>query len=307
MKKLLQDIIDCIDDLVFVKDKTFTYIACNKAFTKFIGRPYEKIIGHKDDEWFDDPEVLEGFRSWDIKLFEEKKAQDIREWVTFPNGERQLLNTIKYPLENASGDIFALVGISRDITQQYENEEKIKTLNKELLELSSLDGLTSLHNRQFFNRKYETFFALSQRNNLSIGVIMLDVDNFKLYNDTYGHIEGDNCLVSISHALKTFINRQTDIIARYGGEEFIITILNIKEENFTTLLNNIIRKIEKLNIPHRSSPVSKVVTISAGAYLGIPSYNQKSKDLIKIADKALYEAKGNGKNQFILKKELIYL
>jgi len=303
MPKLLQDIIDCIDDLVFVKDRDFVYIACNQAFTKFIGRPYEKIIGYTDDEWFNDPEVIEGFRSWDRKLFNEGKTQDIREWVTFPNGEKQLLNTIKYPLKDDTGEIIALVGISRNITQQHKNEEKIKTLNQELLKLSSHDGLTSLHNRYFFDRKFETFFALSQRNNISIGVIMLDVDNFKLYNDTYGHLKGDDCLISISKTLKTFINRQTDILARYGGEEFIITILNINEENLKKLLDSIIKSIEKLKIPHSSSPVTDVVTISAGAYLGIPNHEQEQNDLIEIADKALYKAKGSGKNKFVLIKK----
>ncbi len=303
MAELLQDIIDCIDDLVFVKDKNFTYIACNTAFTKFIGRPYEKIIGHTDDVLFDDPEVVEGFRSWDRKLFAERKTQDIREWVTFPDGKEVLLNTIKYPLEDKNGEVIALVGISRDITEQYSAEEKIKKLNEELIKLSNNDSLTSINNRQFFDRKFETFFALAQRNNLSIGVIMLDVDNFKLYNDTYGHVEGDNCLIAIAKTLKSFINRQTDILARYGGEEFIITILNVKEENFTKLLDAIIKKIEALSIPHSTSPASNVVTISAGAYLGIPSHEQEPKDLVELADKALYEAKDSGKNKFILIKE----
>lgn len=302
MGKLLQDIIDCIDDLVFVKDKNFTYIACNAAFTKFIGRPYDKIIGHTDDEWFDDPEVLEGFRSWDRKLFAEKKTQDIREWVTFPDGKKLLLSTIKYPLEDENGKVIALVGISRDITQQYEAEEKIKILNQELIELSTHDSLTSLNNRQFFDKKFDTFFALAQRNNLSMGVVMVDVDNFKLYNDTYGHIEGDNCLIAIAKTLKSFTNRQTDILARYGGEEFIITILNVKEENFLNLLNGIIKKVKALNIPHESSPTCNVVTISAGAYLDIPTKDQEPKDLIELADNALYDVKKDGKNRFKLIK-----
>lgn len=302
MKNLLQEVIDCIDDLVFVKDTTFTYIACNEAFTKFIGRSYENIIGHTDDEWFDDPEVLEGFRSWDRKLFKEKIAQDIKEWVTFPNGERILLSTIKYPFKNDEGEVIALVGISRDITNQYEAEEKIKCLNNELLELSIHDSLTTLFNRGYFDKKYETFFDIAQRNNLTLGVIMLDIDNFKLYNDTYGHIEGDKCIVKVSETLKKLIHRKSDILARFGGEEFIICILNIDEEKLKTTLLNIIHAIKSLNIKHETSPTKKVVTISAGAYLGIPTHTQKSLDLIQLADEALYEAKKNGKDRFELIK-----
>lgn len=119
--ELMQSIIDATDDLIFVKNTDFVYLAGNAAFEKFIGRPLDKIIGHTDDDWFPDQETVDYFRDWDRKLFATGETQNVEEWVDYPDGSRILLHTIKYPIYK-DDEIIGLVGLSRDITAQHRAE-----------------------------------------------------------------------------------------------------------------------------------------------------------------------------------------
>ena len=138
---LLQTIIDSTDDLIFVKDTNFIYIAGNRAFSEFIGRPLNKIIGFTDNDWFSSQESVNYFRDWDRKLFMSGKSQDIEEWVSYPDGRQVLLHTIKYPLLQ-NGEITGLVGVSRDITAQ-RNAEELNRKTSCILEMIALGKPTA--------------------------------------------------------------------------------------------------------------------------------------------------------------------
>ena len=125
---------------------------------------------------------------------------------------------------------------------------------------------------------------------------MIDIDFFKLFNDTYGHLAGDNCLIQIANTLNDLVNRPADLFARYGGEEFV-AILPGTEKDGTLLLAEEMRKaVEALKIEHTSSTISEYVTISLGVGTIFPDNKSSSNALIKLADKILYKVKQSGRN-----------
>ena len=130
---LMQSIIDATDDLIFVKDTSFKYIAGNKAFGKFIGRPLSRIINYTDDDWFASQEAVDYFRDWDRKLFSSGKTQDIEEWVDYPDGSKVLLHTIKYPIYRDQ-QLMGLVGVSRDITA-HRRADELNRKTSDILEM----------------------------------------------------------------------------------------------------------------------------------------------------------------------------
>jgi diguanylate cyclase (GGDEF)-like protein len=129
---------------------------------------------------------------------------------------------------------------------------------------------------------------------------MLDVDYFKLYNDSYGHQEGDDCLIQIAQALQEVVCRPADLAARYGGEEFVVILPETNQTGAIVIAQEIRDKISALAIPHRASRVKDIVTVSIGVACMIPNLDLAPDVLIKHADIALYEAKHQGRNQFVV-------
>jgi len=128
---------------------------------------------------------------------------------------------------------------------------------------------------------------------------MMDIDNFKLYNDTYGHLAGDDCLKLISGAIHDTIKRESDFIARYGGEEFAIVLFGVESAMAAKLAENIREHVYGLKIPHSSSTVDTWVTVSIGVVSCLPEPSVTPDNMIDWADKALYAAKSHGKNKVI--------
>lgn len=180
---------------------------------------------------------------------------------------------------------------------QLQSEELAK-LNTELNRLVGIDGLTHVANRRKFDEfLQQTFEELTIRQKY-LGILLLDVDYFKLYNDTYGHQAGDECLRNIAFAVQEEIRREGDLLARYGGEEFVIILSHTSPEEAENIAQRICSKIETLNIPHVRSPLEKV-TVSIGIVCQVPEGEEKPENLVLKADKALYEAKKRGRNQFV--------
>ncbi len=177
-----------------------------------------------------------------------------------------------------------------------EMAELLDEANKKLTRMSYLDGLTSVPNRryfeEFFNREWKNAIRLSKY----ISLIMLDIDCFKAYNDTYGHLNGDDSLKKVAKALNDALKRPRDFLCRYGGEEFIAVLPDTDASGAFEVANRFLREVKKLKICHKTSPVDKNVTISIGIATSKPLRKAKSKSLVSKVDKALYEAKQNGRN-----------
>lgn len=190
--------------------------------------------------------------------------------------------------------------IQIDQTRLEITTKKLKHANKKLENVSYTDSLTSLHNRRYFNFVYDKEFKRSKRNESYITFMMLDIDFFKQYNDTYGHIEGDFALRSVAKVLKDTLQRPSDFVFRLGGEEFGVLLTDTNEENSAALAQNICDAIRGREIKHETSKANEFVTISIGVVCCLADSSLDENALISNADKMLYEAKENGRNCYVM-------
>ncbi|MFP4007201.1 MAG: diguanylate cyclase domain-containing protein [Spirulinaceae cyanobacterium] len=189
--------------------------------------------------------------------------------------------------------------LQQEIHDRCIAETALKQANLQLKRLAHLDGLTQVANRRLFDDTLTQEWRRLQRDRLPLALILIDVDYFKDYNDFYGHLAGDDCLRQIARALSQAVKRPADLIARYGGEEFAVILPNTKTEGAVNVAQRIQDYIHNLAIPHKRSQVRNIVTASLGASSLVPSLDQSPEDLIASADRALYQAKQNGRDRVI--------
>jgi diguanylate cyclase (GGDEF)-like protein len=179
-----------------------------------------------------------------------------------------------------------------------ERTEELAEANSRLELLTVTDPLTGLPNRRKLTAFLEDAWMRSQRSGEPIGVAMIDIDNFKKYNDHYGHQGGDECLRLVADALRTSV-RNTDLVARFGGEEFCIVMPGATAENAVVVAERACRAVSRLREPHALTD-GGIVTVSVGVTSGTPLTNPAGWDqLQKLADEALYEAKRGGRNRVV--------
>lgn len=176
-------------------------------------------------------------------------------------------------------------------------QAELEKQNIELLRLSQLDGMTEIANRRYFDECIIIEMKRSVRNQQPLSVIMLDVDHFKRYNDTYGHLQGDDCLRKIPAIIKKQLHRPADLIARYGGEEFVLLLPETDLDGAKIIAESICTAIFNAKIPHGSSTTASYVTVSLGVTSGLPSSSDTPEQWLKQADEMLYQAKASGRNQ----------
>jgi diguanylate cyclase (GGDEF)-like protein len=180
-----------------------------------------------------------------------------------------------------------------------ENEQLLTALqgiNSRLTELAVIDELTQIANRRSLDESLEREWLRAKRLRSPISLLMIDIDYFKQYNDEFGHVKGDECLVYIADFLKHNLNRSGDFVARYGGEEFCIIMPDTNMDGARRCAENIHSGVRDLKISNPGSVISKYVTISIGMASVLPGMNDTYMDLIYTSDKALYKAKNDGRN-----------
>ncbi len=178
-----------------------------------------------------------------------------------------------------------------------KNHITLKLKSDKLEEISMCDSLTGISNRRFFDEAFEKKYKETSRDKKNLGLIMIDIDYFKFYNDHYGHWKGDECLIKVAHAIKKSIKRPSDIASRYGGEEFVVLLKDIDKEGIKKVAETLVDAVANLKIEHEYSLVSKYVTISAGVALK-ERQEISMQELLKEADNELYRAKESGRNRF---------
>ena len=178
-----------------------------------------------------------------------------------------------------------------------ERTHELEELNEKLKSISLLDGLTGIANRRYFDEFLTREWQRAKREQIPISMLLLDVDHFKLYNDAYGHIAGDECLKQIAATLKIITKRATDLAARYGGEEFALILPNTSQENAMALAYKLLSAMEDLHLEHKDSPVRPYVTVSIGCSTIVPGRFSEPDTILLASDQALYLAKQNGRNQ----------
>ncbi|MCF6235061.1 MAG: diguanylate cyclase [Gammaproteobacteria bacterium] len=179
--------------------------------------------------------------------------------------------------------------------------KELKEKNAELERISLEDGLTGISNRRSFDLFLQKEWDRAIRDKTNIGLVMIDIDHFKGYNDHYGHQGGDDCLRQVASALAEVVGRPGDMVARYGGEEFVVVLPNTDIQGAGLIAEKLRQKVENLALPHNYSATANYVSISLGV-AGVLPTDSVPDELIKLADNALYEAKESGRNRYCLAK-----
>ena len=213
-------------------------------------------------------------------------------------GDDYLVKPVSFVVLNAK--IRALSRLEAMRRKSLELSSQLAQANSELEKLSRMDGLTGINNRRAFDHCLQTEMLRAARTGEPLSLILIDIDYFKLYNDTYGHQGGDDCLRQVAQALNHISQRPGDMAARYGGEEFAIVLPETSLEGTTAVAESAIRKIQALAIAHARSPIAPVITISMGLVTLIVDQATTAEHIIGRADHALYEAKEQGRNRFVV-------
>jgi len=267
----------------------FRCLVVNPVIARAFKRSREEMIGKL---------VLKKFLSnIDLELFNRfvnivETGESLEQDFYYESGKSCWFHFVAVKL----GDGFSVT--IRDITARKQIELALQDANQKLEELANLDGLTYVANRRCFNNRLLSEWQRLAREKQPLSLILLDVDKFKSYNDYYGHLAGDDCLITIGQTLQKVVRRPTDLAARYGGEEFVVLLANTDLEGAIKVAENIQQEIHNLAIPHAESDVKEIVTVSFGISSFIPKLEVQPDTLVAYADKALYDAKQQGRDRW---------
>ncbi len=292
-------LMDNLPDHIYFKDAAsrFTAVSRSMALSIFDDPDTEKLHGLTDFDLFDDDHARQAYDDEQEIIRTGKSIENKEEKEVYPNGEIRWSSTTKMPIYNEDNEVVGIFGLSRNIT-------KLKKLLAEVEQLSERDSLTGLYNKRMFNSFLSKEWLVARRNHWDLSILMIDIDSFKLYNDDYGHLEGDICLSKIATAILEVPCRPGDYCCRFGGEEFVVVLQDTRPEGAAHLAERIMESINKLKIPHKNSSVSDHVTVSIGistVSLQCKKILRDPSQLVDCADKALYEAKKGGRNRYCVK------
>ncbi|MEA1988499.1 MAG: sensor domain-containing diguanylate cyclase [Pseudomonadota bacterium] len=274
-----------------------------------------------DEQWcqllgYSLEEIEPTFTSWESRVHPEDLKQCYKDIERYMNGETEFYNNVHrmkhkdghwvYILDRGqiiehdeNNQPISFTGTHTDITHLKEVEKELEDSNKKLRQLTLIDGLTGLSNRRALQEYLIKEWAHWQRNQTPFSMLMIDIDCFKDFNDTYGHMTGDDCLKQVANILNTNVKRTNDMAARFGGEEFLIVLSGIHSHEAIKVAENIRTDIQNLAIPHSASTCHSTVTVSIGVS-SCDGHCDSSQHTIEEADKALYQAKEQGRNRTVL-------
>lgn len=268
-------------------DENGTILNVSQAFCEISGYTKEELIGnnHKIVRHPDMPESLYEELWSTIKAGKVWKGEvkNLKK-----DGSFYWVKVVIEPNFDREGNITNFTSVRQDITDK-----------KRIYELSITDGLTGLYNRRYFNEISNDYINQSSRDNNYFAFLILDIDNFKKYNDTYGHQKGDDVLIKVSHSLQKSFKRQSDKIFRLGGEEFGVLISAKEQSDIEKLAEQGRKDIENLGITHEKNPPLNVVTASFGLTI-LKDESKHIDEVYKNSDELLYKAKESGRNTVII-------
>jgi len=285
---------------IFVLDATARVMLWNRACERLTGVPAQEMVGTRE-HW---RSFFESRRPTLADLVLEQRA--VRPdggagdgahlasecWCDMPRmGRRRYLAADASPVYDERGHLTAVVETLRDLT-----DEKLAQIALE--QLATRDGLTGLANRRCFDETLHAEWARALRQRQPLSLLMVDVDNFKAYNDANGHLGGDECLKRVATAVASEM-RANDLVARYGGEEFAVILPNQSLKGAASVAERIRTRVEQLQVPNRLAP-GQQVTVSIGAATALAAPDNSASDLVATADAALYRAKHMGRNRISL-------
>lgn len=307
-KLFAANLVEHLVTATFVLDKDGKVIIWNRACEKLTGLSAEEVLGTQE-HWraFYSRQrpcladvIIQGRTGELGDLYAAHALPSIsgsgykvENWCVMPRTRTRLYLTADAgPIYDEDGELIAVVQTMRDSTDYKKAQSALEAL-------SVTDELTGLHNRRFFNDQLHLEWSRGIRSNEPLALVLLDIDYFKQYNDEYGHIAGDECLKSVARVLQHSLLRSSDVTTRYGGEEFCILLPNTTLEGAFKIADRIRFAIARLEIPHATSEVSSLVTLSDGIACLKPSSQTNPAELVSLADEALYKAKELGRNRSV--------
>lgn len=287
--------IDAITDMIIWTDCDGRYVLVNKAAQRLLGFTPEEFKSRRVCDV--DPLFTEDRWRAHWADLQEKKSVTL-ETINVTRQGRFLPIEVTANLVSFDGTEFNC-SIVRDITQRKRDEIERKALNARIYELSITDGLTGIGNRRRFDEMLAAEIARQARSGEPLAVILADIDNFKQFNDAYGHLRGDDCLRQVASTLAAQMRRSTDLAARFGGEEFACLLPGVDREGTAARAEAMRAAVEALAIPHEELEGGRV-TISIGAVCCVPPAVPTAHDLLAAADVLLYRAKRAGRNRIVV-------
>jgi diguanylate cyclase (GGDEF)-like protein/PAS domain S-box-containing protein len=284
-------LIESMQDSMIVLDAARQIIDINPAALKLFGFSAEQVIGRPIDE------VMS---PWKESLFHLRGKMEAEGEISFTqDGNEKYLDIQISPLKKIRGKSSGQILILRDVTKRVLMEQKnqqalqdIQNLQQQLYESSIHDDLTGLYNRRYLDEVLPREIANAARSNQPISFVMMDIDHFKLINDTYGHIIGDQVLQNVSHCLKEQ-TRAGDMVFRFGGEEFLAILVNSPSDAAVHYAERWLQSLQEHNISHQGKEIR--ITMS----MGVAEFNRDGDtfmEVLQAADKAMYQAKADGRN-----------
>lgn len=306
-----QILLDKSSDPIFMFDPEGQYLYVNRAFAEGVDRRLDEIIHKKIWDVFPKDEADKRFATvkW---VFENRETRVIEVRVPRADGDRYYITTAK-PVLNVEGNVASVICISKEITERKQMEEKLRQANEQLsaqlAEIESLheilreqairDPLTGLYNLRFLTESMKREIARSARQNDTLSVVLMDIDHFKVFNDTYGHKAGDEILRALGKML-SIQTRAGDIACRYGGEEFMVIMPSAHKEEAFKRAEQWRESFESTQVVNKGELLS--ATVSAGVAT-FPNHGSTDDEIWRAADNALYEAKSAGRNRVIVFKK----
>ena len=282
-------------------DETMKPVDCNRMMLQLFDCPDKKFF-FEQSYWdvFSPPCQPDGTPSLqkakEVVAAMPPGGEVVFEWLhTTSTGEPVPVEATAKPLVHKGKNL--QVSFKYDLRNIRKMEENIKFLEKES-EKIYFDPLTGIFNRRYFDEHMANLIKTLPRSNSQLTLLMIDIDHFKQYNDTYGHSEGDNCLKMIAETLAKSVHRPDDFVARYGGEEFVVVLPNVDEKGACEVTERMLTNIRNLQIPHQNNSAANHVTISIGVTTGNVAFTQSPSDYIKQADELLYISKKEGRNRY---------
>lgn len=285
---VIRNVLESLPEIVFCKDCQGVYRLCNQNAADFVGKQQSELIGSTDLELFDEKTAL-ALQRRDKEVIELKDETVNEEWVPGPDGSYVLLETHKKPFYDPKGKCLGILGVSRDITAQYNYKKKLE-------HIAHHDYLTGLPNRLLLNEKLEYALQIAKRNNHFLAVIFIDMDKFKQVNDSLGHSTGDLLLKDVASRLLTN-TRESDICARLGGDEFVIALSQL--DSIAYLRDKCKKLLKVLGRPYHIQGHTLTLYASIGVSI-FPEHATIADELLSAADVALNKAKETGRNCFFI-------
>ena len=284
-EKLLSDILENVPAYIYTKDMQSRYLFANRLLRERFDAPMEEIVGYDDHKFFD-ADTADNMRKDDLRVLQNGETLEAEETMfNMLTRDMQVFMTVKLPLRREDGRIYALCGISTDITERKDIEEHMQ-------HMAQYDALTHLPNRALFDDRLHQAIAGAQRNKTHLALMFIDLDKFKPVNDTYGHGVGDLLLKEVASRIQDCL-RDSDTAARIGGDEFVILLPDIETAQDAGKVG------EKIRFSLNQAFELAGHTLQIGSSIGVAVYPEHGSDeklLVKSADIAMYHAKKNGRN-----------